>query len=61
MIISQQNTALDITRIVPVSLMVENCKGTVFNCSDRNYWRDAWRVVDARPVVWPLSGPKVVK
>jgi len=61
-IISQQSPALNVAQIVPVSLVVENCKNIVFNCTDRDYWLNAWRVVDARAGVrWPLSGPKVVK
>ncbi len=61
MIISQQSPALNLVQIIPPSLTMENCKGVVFNCVDRNYWRDVWRVVDARPAPFPPSGPKVVK
>ncbi len=62
MIISQQSPALNLVQIIPDPLTIENCKGIVFNCVDRSYWRDVWRVVDARAgVAWSLSGPKAVK
>jgi hypothetical protein len=43
----------------PLPLSVASCNGQTLTCTDRNYWLNAWRVVDARPgVCWPMSGPK---
>ena len=33
----------------PIPLSVTNCRGVKLECTDRNYWRNAWHVVDARP------------
>ena len=43
----------------PIPLTVRSCNGQTLECTNRDYWIDAWRVVDARPgTMWPVGGPK---
>ena len=43
-----------------IPLNVESCNGQTLTCENRDYWLNAWRVVDARPgsTFWPLIGPQ---
>lgn len=45
--------------VQPIPLTVQSCNGQTLECTDRDYWRDAFRVVDVRPgTMWPVGGPK---
>jgi hypothetical protein len=47
----------------PIPLSVTNCNHVELRCTNRNFWRGAFHVVDARPVKnqWPVSKPHATR